>query len=688
MLTSTAAIRALDRKVAAGHLPVLVRGVVTYVMLSEGPRSFVVEQEGAGIFVSVKTAATSGEASPERAFPPLSSGLEVEVRGVTGRGACAPIIVPREVRVLGPGVLPRPRAFSIVDAAAGVLESQRVEVSGVIQDARWVSATGFRCELAVPGQLIGVAVFRPGAWRPEQLIGAVVRLRAVAFSTFNQREEITGLRLRVPAPDDLSIEQPAPADPFAIPVVPLRELQPFSTKGLTLERQRVKGTVTYCRPGEDLFLEEDGRGVRVETTETQPFFPGDLVEASGFIRMRDGVAGLHGALLRKVGNGTPPRPLELAAEQVNAAYGRAPEGVPEIDFNGRVVALRGWVERLEATEGDGCELLIGSGEHLIKTVLAPGGGTGALRALRLGSEVRVSGIGVVQYGMPRSLTELPGPTGLTLLLRTARDVQILRAASWWNPRRLALLLGVTGVILTFALGWIWLLRHRIEQRSALLAEEMRARRDATVEFESTLRERERLAADLHDTLAQGLTGLAFQLEASEALLATAPERSARHLGLARHLLTRSREEVRRSVWGLRSHSLEGRTFAEALRGLAASQAAGRAVQIAVEFQLDEKPVPDLIAGNLLLLAQEAIGNAIRHGEARQIVVRVRIFGRSIEISIKDDGRGFDPAHSGGVKEGHFGLQGMRERIKRLGGTFRVESDEQRGTEIAARVEME
>ena len=121
----------------------------------------------------------------------------------------------------------------------------------------------------------------------------------------------------------------------------------------------------------------------------------------------------------------------------------------------------------------------------------------------------------------------------------------------------------------------------------------------------------------------------------------------------------------------------------------AAMVAGREEQITVETDGPVVALPDFIAGNLLLLAQEAVTNALKHAGAR--VIALRLVSRpesvtvSVTVSVADDGAGFDPAHAPGQEDGHFGLQGMRERMKRLGGTLRIESAPGAGTRIAASV---
>jgi signal transduction histidine kinase len=270
------------------------------------------------------------------------------------------------------------------------------------------------------------------------------------------------------------------------------------------------------------------------------------------------------------------------------------------------------------------------------------------------------------------------------LIPTPDDVIVIRAAPWWTPQRLWFLLGGIGTVLAVTLAWNWLLRRRVELRSAQLAEEMRARREAAVEFEATLRERQRLAADLHDTLEQGLTGIAFRVE-TMVVQRTKAQDNGENLDRVRHLLSTVREDVRRSVWNLRADALDGHTLPEALQTVAARLAGQSDLIVGVETEGTPRALPDLIAGNLLLLAQEAITNALKHGEPRSILVRLAFSNETLRLTVEDDGSGFDPAQAQTPREGHFGIQGMRERVKRLGGVLTVESAPGKGACITVTV---
>ena len=197
-------------------------------------------------------------------------------------------------------------------------------------------------------------------------------------------------------------------------------------------------------------------------------------------------------------------------------------------------------------------------------------------------------------------------------------------------------------------------------------------------------ERLRLAREMHDTLAQGLSAAALHLETVEALLDARAD-PARLREATRRALETTRQnldDVRRSVLDLRASSLEGRTLAEALQTLCAANDAGIAVTFACDGPYE--PLPAHVEAALYRIAQEAVTNALRHARPGRIDVQLLVSPHSVHLSIQDDGTGFEP---GDVPADHFGLIGMRERVRLLGGDLLVESSPQRGTRIAAAVPL-
>ncbi|MEW6156941.1 MAG: two-component regulator propeller domain-containing protein [Verrucomicrobiota bacterium] len=207
-------------------------------------------------------------------------------------------------------------------------------------------------------------------------------------------------------------------------------------------------------------------------------------------------------------------------------------------------------------------------------------------------------------------------------------------------------------------------------------------RQAEAQFSVVLAERNRIARDLHDTLAQGFAGIAFQLEAVATKLTEAPAQAQEHLTIALNMVRHSLAEARRTVMNLRSAALENGDLATALNESGRQILAGRPVQLDVKTQGEPRPIPAKTEENLLRIGQEAITNALKHAEATRIDVLLEYRPESVCLIVRDDGKGFDPVTEQNRNGAHFGLLGMRERAKQVNGQLRIQSDPQtRGTKI-------
>lgn len=195
------------------------------------------------------------------------------------------------------------------------------------------------------------------------------------------------------------------------------------------------------------------------------------------------------------------------------------------------------------------------------------------------------------------------------------------------------------------------------------------------EFTAILAERTRISREFHDTVAQGITGVVMQLEAADSSFeddsASSHQRVVKATDLARQTLL----EARRSVHNLRAQALENSDFPEAFSD--AMRELGTDVQISgTPFAMDAGK-----QDHLLRIAQEAARNALRHGNADHVIVKLEFDSRIVRLEIIDNGAGFDPDHAASTKEGHFGLTGMRERVDSMNGTFHLSSQPAGGTHI-------
>ncbi|MCI0648101.1 MAG: GAF domain-containing sensor histidine kinase [Chloroflexi bacterium] len=201
-----------------------------------------------------------------------------------------------------------------------------------------------------------------------------------------------------------------------------------------------------------------------------------------------------------------------------------------------------------------------------------------------------------------------------------------------------------------------------------------------------VQERNRLAREIHDTLAQGLSAVTLQLESADALLEAGldPTRARQAVRQALALTRANLEEARRSVLDLRAAPLEGRSLAEALELLARLEAARGGFKVTVEVTGGSRPLPVRLEAGLYRIAQEALANVVQHAAAGRVHVQLLTTPAEIRLIIEDDGRGFDPSQ---VARHRYGLVGLSERARLLGGRLRLESSPGEGTRLEVTVSL-
>ncbi|MBJ7395878.1 MAG: sensor histidine kinase, partial [Akkermansiaceae bacterium] len=357
--------------------------------------------------------------------------------------------------------------------------------------------------------------------------------------------------------------------------------------------------------------------------------------------------------------------------------------------NGKLVRLSGILRRVLPVDKEGNVTLVVESENHIFQAFLPSAGARTEQSVSEwieGSTVELTGVCELELSR---IDDFPwfSIDGFQLRLSSPSNLRVITTPPWWTPRRFGILFAGLLLVLGLTLAWGYVMRRKVAVRSMQLAQEIAAREANTLKFDTILLERRRLAIDLHDTLEQALTGLALQLEITERSKVSDPELSARHLGLAQQFLECSRQEVHRTVWDLRANGLGGRDFLEILNKRTNDMLVGTSVEVNVTNEGLVFPLPDMIAGNLLLFAQEAVTNALKHGSPKKIDVHLKSTPDQVKLIIADDGSGFDIATAPGRNEGHFGLQGMHERLKRLGGELNIQTVRDQGTIITALVSI-
>jgi two-component system NarL family sensor kinase len=196
-------------------------------------------------------------------------------------------------------------------------------------------------------------------------------------------------------------------------------------------------------------------------------------------------------------------------------------------------------------------------------------------------------------------------------------------------------------------------------------------------------ERARIAREIHDTLAQGLTAIALHIEGGINQLERDPSRARERLEQALAVCRANLVEARRSVLDLRTVPLAGTSVVEALGAMGRAFAAETGIRVGVHAEADLH-LPLRIEAELFRIVQEALANARRHAHATEVTITVRASGPRVQLVVRDDGRGFNARSS---HEGRYGLLGMRERARLLGGTLRIEGRAGRGTAVRVTVPL-
>ncbi|MFE6859522.1 sensor histidine kinase [Nocardia sp. NPDC057668] len=276
--------------------------------------------------------------------------------------------------------------------------------------------------------------------------------------------------------------------------------------------------------------------------------------------------------------------------------------------------------------------------------------------------------------------------GVVAALTALIVVTQLRLAGWLDPNVLLAPPAVAAV----ATAMFVFMRRQTERQAALIDDLVRTRAElaGSERRAGMLAERQRVAMEIHDTLAQGLSSQGMLLQAADRVWDAEPERARTHVRAAAGVTERNLAEARRFVHDLAPAELaENGSLAAALRTLA-----DRAAEdgIAASFASDGVPVepPARVAAALLRIAQGALANAREHGAARTVTLTLTHLGDQIVLDIADDGRGFDPHTVTAAGERGHGLPAMRARLRQLGGTLTIESAPGEGTVLSAAIPLE
>ena len=587
------------------------------------------------------------------------------------------------LEVESPGPAPQPVQADVHDLLAGAYDYRLTAITGTVQDVfideidtRWLHL------LLVCGDThIYVPVERHlySALTTNTLVGAELSISGRCFSANSGWRRRIGRTFKPDGPDAITVRRWPATGLFEVPLLEdCHRMRPAEIA--QLGRRRLSGTViAVWNSSIALLLTDDGNVVRTDFAESGAPRYGSRIEVVGFPE-----SDLYRVnLTRAVWRPAPGRTMEQApAEAVSARTLLTDErSHPRIDarFHGCAIRLQGIVRSLPDGENPNKTLYLESDGQIMPVDFNSCPEVG--EQLSVGCRVEIAGTCVMDLENWRPNAVFPKIKGIFLVVRTPYDVRIIARPSWWTPARLLIVIAAMLAVILAVLVWNHALRTLAERRGRELTEETVSR----VASELKVRERTRLAVELHDSIAQNLTGAIMEIRTGLRLGGDLPRGTGDHLALAQKTLESCRHELRNCLWDLRSRALEQDDMDKAIRQTLAPHIGSAA--LAIRFCVPRERISDNTTHAILRIVRELVANALRHGRATAIKVAGSIKDGKLLFSVKDNGCGFNPSVAPGVEAGHFGLQGIHERVAALEGEMSIESAPGTGTKVTVAIRI-
>jgi diguanylate cyclase (GGDEF)-like protein len=439
---------------AARAYPVHLRAVATYYdpfIDSRHGALFICDASGC-VFVKL----------PSRPILPILAGDVVDVMGVSEAGDYAPLVDQAKVRVVGhtrPSL--QARQASMAELLSGSLDCHWVEIRGVVHVVR-LTESNATFEIATTEGPISAITLREAGIDYEQFVDSLILVHGNSAPVFNRKRQMVGVHIFFPSLHEITVVQPAPPAPFAMPVVSLSSLLRF-TPGLKrvelAHRVRVQGRVTLQWPGRMLCIQQGSEGFCMNTTQATRVSVGDLVDVLGFPAIKDFKMSMEDATYRLAGDGVLPtiaKPM-MISEALQGGH------------DGELVVIEGKLIGQDSSTGD-LTMMLRSEHLLFPAVLPLDPAHPGAPPWREGSTLRLTGICSVEVD---PVTTIQGEGGVRLgkvriLVRSAEDVVVLRAPSWWTPLHLREFLAVLGVLALAAFAWNIVLRRQVWRQTQAL----------------------------------------------------------------------------------------------------------------------------------------------------------------------------------------------------------------------------
>jgi signal transduction histidine kinase/CheY-like chemotaxis protein len=473
---------------AALGYPVHLHVIVTYYDPYNDPRRpacFASDASG-GIYIDL------------RALPaiPWNTGDLIEITGITAPGGYAPIVVATEARLIGkshfPSIAPR---VTLSEILTGIYDGQWVQVEGVV---RGVSKSRNNIQLVVAlsdGEITAHTVRKKGT-DYDSLVDAKISLRGSTAPTFNHLGQMTGSYLVFPDLSQVKVEEPAPAHPFDLPVMPVGDLLRFTPNPVSQHRVHLRGTVTLLWPGRLLCIQDGLHGLCAQTDQTTVLRTGDVADVVGFLLSGPFGPTLTRAVYEAAGYQRTLPAVALTAEQALSG-----------EYDAELVVLEGQLLGQDDSASDPT-IVLSSGKHVFSVVLPAQAEARRWAAWKKGTVFKITGIcsvkdGTAKTGVQRGFSV----RSFQLLLRSVQDLVVIKSPSWWTPTHAVAALGVVAVLTLLVLAWVFVLRKQVHEQTLTIRQQLQEGARLRIAAESSNRAKSEFLANMSHEIRTPMNGV-------------------------------------------------------------------------------------------------------------------------------------------------------------------------------------